>query len=183
MAKDLKIIFGEMHGLDQKSVDTLTRALNNANLPGFDYLEFKQSLGALQRMNMDEPTSIKSAFVTAQTMGLTKNKLIETAQHYKSILAGEMNKFQQAMDSRVKARVEGKKLEIERLKKQVSDYKEKIQQLESQIEKHQATIDSADSTIQSEVTKIQNIHRNFEQAHQSLLNQIDKDILNIRENL
>jgi len=183
MAKDLKIIFGEMHGLDQKSVDTLTKALNQANLPGFDYLEFKQSLGALQKLNMDESTAIKSAFATAETMGLTKNKLIETAQHYKSVLAGEKNKFQQALDNRVKARVYGKKNEIERLKKQVEEYKAKIQQLEGQISKHQATIDSADSTIRDEVDKIDSIHRNFEAAHQSLLNQIDKDILNINQNL
>ena len=183
MAKDLKIIFGEMHGLDQKSVATLTKALNHANLPGFDYLEFKQSLGALTKLNMDEATAIKSAFATAATMGLTKPKLIETAQHYKSVLAGERNKFQQALDNRVQARVEGKKKEIERLKKQVEEYKSKITQLESQIAKHQQTIDSADSTIQTEVEKIESIHRNFEQAHQSLLNQIDKDILNINQHL
>ena len=88
MAKDLRIIFGDMHGLDEKSVDTLTKALNNANLPGFDYLEFKQSLGALSGLNMDEAMGIKSAFATAATMGVTKIKLKETAQHYKSVLAG-----------------------------------------------------------------------------------------------
>ena len=183
MAKDLRIIFGDMHGLDEKSVDTLTKALNNANLPGFDYLEFKQSLGALSGLNMDEAMAIKSAFATAATMGLTKIKLIETAQHYKSVLAGERNKFQQALDNRVQARVEGKKLEIERLKKQVEEYKTKIKQLEDQIIKHQSTIDSADSDIQSEVEKIEGIHRNFEEAHQSILNQIDKDILNINQHL
>jgi uncharacterized coiled-coil DUF342 family protein len=183
MAKDLKIIFGDIHGLDEKSVDTLTKALNAANLPGFDYLEFKQSLGALSKLNMDEATAIKAAFATATSMGLTKHKLIETAQHYKSVLAGEKNKFQQALENTVQARVEGKKNEIERLKTQVEEYSIKIKQLEEQITRHQATINSADSTIQSEKEKIEGIHRNFEEAHQSLINQIDKDILNINQHL
>ena len=183
MAKDLKIMFGEMHGLDEKSVASLTSALNSANLPGFDYLEFKQSLGALSAMNMDEATAMKSAFATAATMGLTKNKLIETAQHYKSVLAGEKNKFQQALENRMIKKVEGKKQEVERFKKQIIEYKAKIKQLEEQVAKHQNTIDTADATIQSEMGKIDSIQSNFEQAHQSILNQIDKDILNINQYL
>ena len=79
MQKNLKNIFGNDHGLDEKSVDYLTSALAKNNLPGFDYLEFKQSLAALADLGMDEPTAIKSAFATASTVGLTKDKLVKTA--------------------------------------------------------------------------------------------------------
>ena len=47
MKKILKNIFGSHHGLDQKSVDFLINALEKNNLPGFDYIEFKQALSAL----------------------------------------------------------------------------------------------------------------------------------------
>lgn len=183
MAKDLKVMFGDMHGLDEKSVVSLTSALDAANLPGFDYLEFKQSLAALSQMNIDEMTAIKSAYATAATMGLTKSKLIETAQHYKSVLAGEMNKFQQALENRIQKKVEGKRSEVEKLKKQIIEYKAKIIQLEEQVAKHQNTIDTADSSISKETGKIESIRGNFERAHQSILNQIDKDILNINQYL
>ena len=76
MQSKLKSIFGNHHGLDERSINVLTKALENANLPGFDYLEFKQSLAALTQMNMDEAMAIKSAFATASTMGLTKEKLL-----------------------------------------------------------------------------------------------------------
>ncbi len=172
-----------MHGLDEKSVASLTSALNKANLPGFDYLEFKQSLAALKDMNMDEGTAIKSAFATASTMGLTKAKLIETAQHYKSILAGEKNKFQQALENRMNRQVDGKRKEVEKLKKTILEHKEKIKKLEEQIAQYQKTIDTADESIQKETDKIGSIKDNFERAHQSILNQIDKDILNINQYL
>ncbi|MEM6967493.1 MAG: hypothetical protein AAF573_22205, partial [Bacteroidota bacterium] len=81
MAKNLKTIFGENHLLDEKSISFLTGALDRNNLPGFDYIEFKQSLAALAKLNMDEETAFKSAFATAATVGLTKGKLLETASH------------------------------------------------------------------------------------------------------
>ena len=42
MQKDLQSIFGQVTGLDDKSIQFLTQALSKNNLPGFDYLEFKQ---------------------------------------------------------------------------------------------------------------------------------------------
>ena len=83
MQKKLKEIFGSDLGLDSKSVDFLTKALAKNNLDGFDYLEFIQSLKALADLGMDEGTSIKSAFATASTVGLTKAKLVQTGKHYK----------------------------------------------------------------------------------------------------
>ena len=53
MKKDLKELFGDTHGLDSKSIDFLTRAIEKSNLPGFDYIEFKQSVVALLKMDMD----------------------------------------------------------------------------------------------------------------------------------
>jgi len=50
----LKTIFGKDHGLDQKSVDFLTKALDRSNLPGFDCIEFKQSLDALSKLNIEK---------------------------------------------------------------------------------------------------------------------------------
>ena len=58
-------------------------------------------------------------------------------------------------------------------------YKEKIKQLEDQISKHQTTIDGADAKIQADRAKIESTRTSFEHTHQSILNQIEKDIENI----
>ncbi len=183
MAKDLKTLFGNAHGLDQKSVEFLTNSLERSNLPGFDYIEYKQALSAMSELDMDEGTAFKSAFATAATMGLTKAKLLETAGHYKKIILKEKSQFDDALQNRMKKKVDGKKQEVEKLKDQILKHKEKISQLQDQIKKYQTTIDGADAQIHAEVEKIESTRGNFEHTHQSILNQIEKDILNIEQYL
>ena len=158
-------------------------ALDRENLPGFDYLEFKQALARLQEMDMDESVAFKSAFATASTMGLTKEKLVKTATHYKQVLAKEKKNFDAALQKQKKDRIEGKRKEVEILKKRVQEYKAKIAQLEEQIAKSEKTIAEADSTIQEAADSINAVEERFDKTLQALLNQIDKDIEDINSYL
>lgn len=183
MQKSLKSIFGEAHGLDEKSVDFLTQALEKNNLPGFDYLEFKQSLQALSQMNMEESTAIRSAFATASTVGLTKEKLLKTADHYKAVLNSEKQQFDAALQNQMQQRVQLKLEEVEKLKKQIEDYQLKIKQLEEKIASSQVVINQADEHIRAAKEKIESTRETFEHAWRSILNQIAQDIENINRYL
>lgn len=183
MQKDLKDVFGNFHGLDGKSVEFLTKALSKNNLPGFDYLEFVQSLRALSEMKIDEATAIKSAFATASTVGLTKEKLIQSANHYKAVLAKEKDQFDVALQNQLSKRVKGKQSEVEKLKGQIEKWKAQVAKLEDQISKSQNTIDNADAIIQEEMQKIEKTKEAFEFTFQSIVNQIDKDVQNVNMNL
>lgn len=179
MNKDLKTIFGSVTGLDDKSVEFLTNALDKNNLPGFDYLEFKQSVSKLISMDMDEATSYKSAFATGTTVGLTKEKLLKTAEHYKIVLDHEKKQFDSALEKQMQQKVASKKGEVEKLKAQVIQYREKIKDLEAKIAKAEGTIANADENIQAALEKIQTTHDNFSYTFQSIQNQIEKDIESI----
>ncbi len=183
MQKSLKTLFGDHHGLDERSVDFLTKALERNNLPGFDYIEYKQSLHALASMDMDESTTYRSAFATASTLGLTKDKLLQTAEHYKKILANEKQQFDAALEKQVQQRVKSKQAEVKKLEQQVAEYREKIQDLEKKIAQAQETIDKADDLIQSAKDKIESTKDGFEHTLQSIVNEIDRDIANINEHL
>lgn len=183
MQKKLSTIFGKISGLDEKSVAFLTNALEKKNLPGFDYLEYKLSLEALQAMNMDEETSFKSAYATAATMGLTKDRLLKTADHYRSVLLEEKKHFDTALQKQTTQRVDSKTVEVEKLKKQIKEYQQKIAELQQRIEKAQYTIDNADQIIEQERQKIEHRKNAFEFTHQSIINQINKDIENIQQYL
>ncbi len=172
----LKKLFNTENGLDEKSLNYLVRALEKANLPGFDYLEFKQSLAALSSMNMDELTAFKSAFATASTVGLTKDKLLSSATHYEKVLEKEKLQFDQALRKQLKSRVEGKKQEVERRKKQIEDYREKIKQLQAEIDHSQAIINKGDELIQQELDKITATKQNFEYTFKNILEQLGKDV-------
>lgn len=175
----MKDFFGEHHGLDERSMESLVTALERENLPGFDYLEFKQALARLQTLDMDEGMVFKSAFATASTIGVTKEKLLKTAQHYKQVLSKEKKSFDAAMNKQVKAKIDGKRREVEMLKKKLSEYEAKIEELEKRRAQATQTIEQADETIQNAQNGIDEVKTRFETTLTALVNQIDKDIADI----
>ncbi|MCB0572183.1 MAG: hypothetical protein KDC66_20595 [Phaeodactylibacter sp.] len=180
MQQDLKDLFTARPGLDERSVASLIKALERNNQPGFDYIEFKQSLGRLLALNMDEATAFRSAYATASTVGLTKDKLLQTAELYKKVLFSEKQQFDAALQKQMEQRVESKVSEVEKMKKQIEEYKLKIQQLQEKIAKAQDTIDHADEHIQAAKEKIESTKDAFESTLRAILNDIDKDIENIK---
>lgn len=178
MQKNLSQLFGSNPELEQKFVSLFIKALEKNNQPGFDYIEFKQSLGVMATMNIDESTAIRSAFATASTVGLTKKKLMESANYYAKVINQEKEHFDAALAKRINQKVGGKVKEVEKLKEQIVKYNSKIEQLKAQIEKHQHTIDTADEQIQAEKEKILGTQNNFERTHENFIDQIKSDIEN-----
>lgn len=180
MQKNLSDLFGDNPQLEKKFVDIFIKALEKNNKPGFDYIEFKQSISALTQMNMDAEMAIRSAFATASTVGLTKSKLLDSAAFYTKVIEKEKEHFDAALNKRIDQKVGGKIKEVEKLKDQIVKYREKIQQLENQIQKHQHTIDTADEQIQAEKEKILGTQTNFEKTHADFVAQIKTDIENFK---
>jgi chromosome segregation ATPase len=175
----MKDFFGAHHGLDERSMESLVGALERENLPGFDYLEFKQSLERLQALNMEEEVSFKSAFATASTMGLTKEKLLKTAAHYKMVLDKEKLSFDAALKKQVKAKVDGKRKEVEMLRSKLTEYEAKIEELKKLKAAAEKTISEADATIEAAQESINDVHQRFEATFKALQNQIDQDVIDI----
>lgn len=184
MQKNLKNIFGSHHGLDEKSIDFLVSALDKNNLPGFDYIEFKQSLTALnEQMDLDESTAFKSAFATASVLGLTKEKLLKTAEHYRTILNTEKQQFDAALQKQVEQRVVSKQQEVAKLHKQIEEYRKAIADLEKKIISANEIIAKADDEIADHKERIEGTRDAFERTLQSILNQIQLDIESINKHL
>lgn len=182
MQQDLKSLF-QSYGLDEKSVDFLTKALERNNQPGFDYLEYKQSLVALAKMNMDEATAFKSAFATASTMGLTKDKLLAAADFYKGVLNSEKQQFDKALQNQLQNNVHSKQEEVKKLQAQIEEQRAKIKELEAKIVSSQAIIDRADEDIRVSRERIETTRGHFETTLKGILSDIDKDITHINRYL
>ena len=168
----LLAIFENLPGVDKRSVKFLIDALNKNNLPGFDYLEFKQAVGAMKAMHMDEATAIQSAFTTASTVGLTKEKLLESANFYQKILSSEQGKFAQALQQQTKIQIAGKQNEINKKKEQIA-------QLQAEIQRHEALIAKAQEEIEQSKHKIFGAKENFEQTYAIVKEELTDDITKI----
>jgi chromosome segregation ATPase len=170
-------------GLDERSLDFLLNALEQSNLPGFDYYEYKRAVVTLLGMGIDETNAHKSAFATAATIGLTKEKLVETAGFYRNLLTKEKDKFDQALQNQTKGKVTDKQEEVKRLTDQIERHKAEIQRLQEEMAQYRLQIEQAESTVKTEQEKISKAHDNFERTHTGLLLQIDKDIEQIHKYL
>jgi peptidoglycan hydrolase CwlO-like protein len=179
MQNDLKGLFGKRKELDQRSLNSLIKALESNNQPGFDYIEYKQALARLVEMDIDQATAFKTAFATASTVGLTKDKLLKTAEHYKKVLFAEKQKFDSALQNQMQQRVEAKLTEVNTMKRQIEEYQAKIQQLEEKIAKAQRTIDQADEHVRDAKERITSTQEAFENTLRAILEDIDQDLAQI----
>ena len=168
---------------DQKSVDFLESAMEKRTQSGFDYLKFKLSIEQLTGLNLDATTSLKSAFATASTMGVTKDTLLQSARHYLTILGDEKRQFDQALTNQVQQRIDSKKEELLKLQDQIEDHKRQIAKLEKQIIEVQERISKSDEEVVEAKASIEQTKMKFENTYQQFVTAIEQDIAAIQQNL
>ncbi len=166
---------------DEKFMNILLDAIEKANLPGFDYLEYKTSLQSLSKMNMDVPTQYQSAMAMAKTMGATPEKIIQAANQYLSVLKEENDKFSQAVQTQRQKVSQDEKDGVTALQNSIIDKKNKIAQLQKEIESEEANLSKMKDEIGASAKKIAETSAKFEQAYVAVTQQIVDDIKNISQ--
>ena len=159
-----------------KFVEVLLQAMERANLPGFDYLEYKKALQNLEKMNFDEGMRFQTAYAAAQSMGVTPAQLTESASHYLSALKVEQDKFSAAMQKQQADQVGSKQEELKRLDGLVAEQEAKIKQLQEQIEKTKARQQQLQQTIGESRGKIQSTAADFQKTYDTIAGSITADI-------
>lgn len=167
----------------KKFTNVLLKALEENNLEGFDYMEYKKSLESLKKMSMDEATRFQSAFAMAQTMGVSAPKLIQSTQHYLQVLNSEQQKFQQAVANQKSSGIKQKEQEIVNLDKTIKNKQEQIKKLTAEIEHHQKTMEKMKGEITNEASKIESTKANFMASYQLLMSQIQDDFEKMKKYL
>ncbi len=168
---------------DSKFVDVLMKAIEANNLDGFDYLEYKQSLQSLSKMDMDESTQYQSAFAMAKTMGATPTKLVSSANHYLKVLNKERSKFNQALQNQKQKQITGKENEIKQLEQGIKDKKAQIEKLQKQIEASQKKLENIKGNINKSAAKVESTNEQFLVAYKLVASQIESDIKNMQQYL
>lgn len=179
MASILHEIFSKTPDLDPKSISFLVKALEKANTPGFDYLEFKEALAAQSKLGIDDATAFKSTFATASTIGLDKDKLVASTQHYLSVLKDQKKLFDQAVEKRLEEKVRLKEKENQELASKVTAYKNKIVEINQRLTQVNQKIKENSEGIAKEKEKIEETKNDFEKALNGILQQIEEDLNNI----
>jgi chromosome segregation ATPase len=172
---DLKNLFEFDESHDEKSINALLTAINSGNIADFDYLKFRASVQNLKNLNMDEATSLKSVFATAQTMGVTKEYLLQTLNHYKNIIEKEKSKFHAALNNTYENSVKSKLEDAEELKRKIDDLQKKIEEYKNAIKNGQEQIQNVDIEISDIKNRIESAKNNFIDVISHLENSINDD--------
>ena len=169
--------------VNEKFMEVLFGALEKANLPGFDYLEFKQALSQLATMPMDEATRYKSAYAMAQTMGVTAEKLVNTALHYLDVLKQEEGKFRQTADAQRLSQIDGRNATIKSLGDIIQQKEAQIKKLTEEINAHKQQFEQTQSEMAQAESKMNQTKADFAAAQNAIINQIQMDITNMKNYL
>jgi len=160
----------------EKFVNRLLSALEENNIQGFDYLEYKSALQNLGNVDMDEATRYKSGLAMATTMGADAPKLISSAKHYLAVLQKEEQKFLQAFQSQQSKLVADRDRSLKELENAIAKKEQQIAQLTKEVESHKATLEKKKSQVLNADQKVQVTKANFYASYNTVTQQIAEDI-------
>jgi hypothetical protein len=124
----------------QKFNQHFDQLFDQANLPGPDYYEFSKMCQAMA--SLPEESKFSAAFMGLQVQGLTKERLMESANHYIAIIDEDAKKFNSAIDGKILAEVKAKRLESENKQKALQEKINMIAQLQAELAKDTSDIEA-----------------------------------------
>ena len=116
-----------------KISEKLTQALQDNNLDGIDFFEFRKTLDALEVVIADEPTRYKAAFGSLVAQGGNPEQITHTADHYLQVLESKSEGFAGYLEQQNRERVQSKLDEAEGIQQQIQAKADQIARLTQDI--------------------------------------------------
>lgn len=160
-----------------------SRLFESSNLPGPDYFEFWRMMETLEAHVPDEKARIGAVFATLSIQGLTKDKLLQTATQYKSMVEKDRDEFDKAADDKAKHEIQGRVQQIADLEKKIAENSQKIQQLTQEITAAQTSMKELKGQVSEHEQKIANSRQGYDVACQAMITKIQSDIQIIQTSL
>lgn len=168
-------------GIDQVVLEKLLKAIEDNNQSGFDYLEFRRSLKALEQLPIDEATKFKTTFATAATMGVTVEQMLGSIAFYQKVLETEEDNFHKATKNQTNVNIDAKHQERQVLVDLISQKKKTIAQLNEEIAQHEIQMAELSQFIEGAEAKIGETIGKFDGTLNYLKNQMAQDIEKIKQ--
>lgn len=159
-----------------KTKALLRDALEQESSKEFDYLKYKKSLDAMKDLIPDEKTRFISSYITAKTLGLSKEKLINTAEKSLKTLEKELNKFEEMVASSLKETVGSGQDRIKAVGDLITQKAVDLQRISEEITNLQKQKTDMEFQISKDQNKIDSLKREFTLSYNEITNDIKSDI-------
>lgn len=125
-------------GIDEKVYrefcDSLARAIESANLPGFDFFEFHQLYNRFRSEGRSEEDAVQTALTSAETMRVSKNALISNYKHYEKVLGQQQGLFEKELEAFYNENIKGAHQKQQQIDNDIAAKEEAIKKLIQEIE-------------------------------------------------
>jgi hypothetical protein len=159
------------------------KMFEQANLPGPDYYEFWRMMDTLEAHIPDEKARISATFASLSIQGLTKDKLIETANQYKNLVQTDKANFEKVANEKGEKEIGQKKVQVKAMEEKIAQHAEMIKKLTKEITESQHTIVKLKSDITEEENKLGNNKNGYMTASEAMISKIVTDIQKIQTTL
>jgi hypothetical protein len=135
--------------VNEQIAHTLSNALEKANCEGYDYFEYAKTIEALRATIPSEMALFQTAFATGTVMGVTKKKLLESADIYLKALLAKEQEFKNEVDQRTAETVNRREKELQDIDKIAAAKATEIQKLSTEI----SALTEKKNTLAKEITE------------------------------
>lgn len=154
----------------------LEEVMEKNNIEGPDFYEFYKSLNGLSGIPIPDHQKYQSAFATLSTLGLTKDKLLQSSDVYISALNTEKGMFEAHLAETNRIKVVDVETEMAKLVEENNALQAKIQENIAKIGELNNSVMTAKSNISSAQSAFEYTYNSFTQNLQNIVNNIKQYI-------
>lgn len=173
--------------ISQSEIEKFEKYFNdlfeNANLPGPDYYEFYKTMETLEPHIHDEKARISATFASLSIQGLTKEKLLDTANKYIEIIKKDRDEFNKALADKTSIEIGKRKLEQEDIERKIKENSDIVQKLTKEISDYQLKIEKLKSEVEETEKRINSNSEGYKLSSDAILNKISVDVKKINETI
>jgi hypothetical protein len=153
----------------------LNSAIEGASRGDFDYLKFRNALAALASAPLPEPQKFQTVYATASTMGLTKEKLVDSIDFYQGVIDKKKTEFADEVQAMLAQEVGTREKTKAQKEQEIADLQEKIRQAQASIAETQQEILTVTTEINEQNLRIQQTSSAFEATFAFVSGKLQED--------
>jgi chromosome segregation ATPase len=159
------------------------KLFDQTNLPGPDYYEFMKMMETLEVHIKDEKARMSATYASLTIQGLTKEKLVQTANQYKEVISKDKAQFEKIANDKSEKEIGQKRKDFAGLEETIKRHSEMIQKLTQEISDSQIAMGKLKATITEEESKLSKNKQGYLLACEAMMKKISDDITNIQTTL
>jgi predicted nucleic acid-binding Zn-ribbon protein len=131
----------------------------------------------------DEKARLSATYASLAIQGLTKDKLIDSANKYKELINQDKIQFEKVASEKGEKEIGHKKKELQLLEDSIVKHSEMIQKLTKEITDAQVAMGKLKTTIAEEEGKLISNKQGYNMACEAMMKKITDDITKIQTTL